>query len=573
MLWDNRIKSSDFCLDFECQALQRPHGVISGFSIATLDAEDYVPVIDYHNEIEGFSRNRVLLFLEELCKSPHRKIAHNMTFDYSVMKALGFTLQEPLGCTLIAAFNHDCNHMSLKLPSLCKYYNTGVVQEFKELVETNIMNMSVYDIAKYSTPHARSTMLLHKRLENILRGTGGWSSYADIDMRCIPSVYWIENNGVMIDESMISKLSGSMFKDEMKSKQLIYSFAGKEFNINSSQQLGKILYTDFGLPILKRSKETKAPSTDKPTLEKLAGKHAMVDELLKYREVQKLRSTFVDGISKLIVDGRVHTSLHLDRTKSGRFSSSKPNLQNLPAQDRFGIRNMFIPGDGNVMIAADYSQIEMRLIAIVSGDKELMDVYARGDDVHSRTCLNLFGEVTDKLRRDAKTLNFAVGYGMGAASLGNKLGISAKKAQAYLDSYWDIYSGWNAWNKYQIVLSRATGSTKTIGGRRRLLPDINASDKWAREGAERIACNHVIQGSASEVLKVAQTELYYKFRDTEVLCVLTVHDELCFTCPEDIVGDVSKIIKDGMENLGGRIHFSIPLEVNMGVGKSWGQAK
>jgi DNA polymerase I len=571
MAWEHRIKENDFVIDFECQALERPHGVISGFSIATLTDADYVPIIDVHNELDDFSRRRVELFVEELCKSPRRKIAHNMTFDYSVMKALGHTLEEPIGCTLIAAFNHDCDHRSLKLHDLCQYYNAGVVQEFKELVETNIMDMSVFDIEKYSTPHARSTMVLHNRLEKILRGTGGWSSYSEIDIKVIPSVYWIESSGIKIDEGRISKLSDSMFKEEIKSKDLIYSHAGREFDINSSQQMGTVFHKELGLPVIKRTKKTNVPCMDKDTMEKLSGKHPIVDEVLKYREVQKLRSTFVDGISKLIINGRVHTSLHMDRARSGRFSSSKPNLQNIPNYDKFGIRNLFIADEGNMLSAGDYSQIEMRLVGIVSGDKELLDIYARGDDVHGRTCQNLFGEITDKLRRDAKTINFGVGYGMGAAALGNRLGISAKKAQEYLNAYWQLYSGWNAWNKFQIGVSRATGYTKTIGGRRRLLPDINSSDKWAREGAEMIACNHVIQGSAAEILKIAQTCLYEEFKDTEVKCVLTVHDELVLECPKDIVEDVSKIQKSIMENLGGRVKFCIPLEVEVEVGPSWGE--
>ena len=430
-------------------------------------------------------------------------------------------------------------------------------------------DFSTLELAYYSIPHSVNTYKLNKILTRCLRMSDQWSLYWDIEMPNVPAIAWIEDSGVCVDIDAAEELSDEMLVAEEQLEQEIYEIAGEEFNIRSNDQLGSVLYKKLRLPVFKYSGKTKKPSTDRVSLEKL--RHPIVSKLLEYKEIGKLRSTFVEAIPKWAIDGRIHTNFNLTVARSGRLSSSKPNLQNIPHFDKFGIRNLFIADDGCSLAVADYSQIEMRLAAILSGDVALHEVYSQNGDIHSKTCEAIFGDVTPELRKTAKTINFGVGYGMQEFSLAQKLGISKQKAQEYLEKYWSTYSGLAQYNRYLINMARSNGYAQTIGGRRRALYSIKSSDVFARSSDERIATNHAIQGTAAEIQKIAQSLLYKRFQGTEVSCVLTVHDELVLEAPTDIIDDVLVEQMNIMANLGGKAKFDIPLLVEGKTGQNWGE--
>jgi DNA polymerase-1 len=574
-VWEKRLLSEDVSLDFETHGKKFPGAKVLGVSLATKDHTGYLPLEDINSEIPRFNRPDAIRLLEQLAISKSHKISHNFQFELHCMYALGIEMQPPFACTMLMAYNHDVNRKSVKLTAVCEAYNIGAAPDFDEFAKNrSMLTFPVKEIMGYSIPHAKKALELYDILGRVLRSNGLWSSY-QIDIDCVPSVVWIERAGVLINEGRLQNLSLGMMREEQRLEGEIKEIAGEEFNVRSSQQLGVILYRKFGLPVKKRAEKTGRASVDKESVESLRGLHPIADKLLEYRETQKLRSTFIDGLDEFVgEDNRVHTSLNMAQARSGRFSSSNPNLQNIPTFDKFGVRQLFIAPPGKTLVVADYSQIEMRLAAVVSGDQELLDIYEKDDDIHSRTCMALFGEVTPELRKNAKTINFAVGYGMMEGALGRKLGIPKAEAKKYLSKFWKTYSGLASWNNVQIMLAKIRGYTTTLGGKRRILPDINSSEFIKQSNAERAGLNHIIQGTAAEILKIAHAELYKEYKDdSDVRCVLSVHDELVLEVPEERAEEVAQRQKEIMENLGGKVKFPIPLKVEVGIGKTWADAK
>jgi DNA polymerase I len=485
--------------------------------------------------------------------------------------ALGVDVAEPFGCTLVGAFNHDNSRRSYSLANVCEYYGVPPAVDFDELTKKGKRTMdsfSAEEVAGYSIPHSENTLKIYKKIERSLKASGQWVTYSEIDVPCIPSVVWIESSGVNIDFDYVEELRSTLSDAENSLENEIMSMAGKTFNVRSNPQLCKVLFRDLRLPILKQRKT--GPSTDKTVLSELAKTYPIAAKLLEYREVQKLNSTFINALYKFEVDSRVYTRIHMAVARSGRFSSSQPNLQNIPHFDKYGIRHAFCAPKGSALAVADFSQIEMRVAAIFSGDPELVDIYTNNDDIHSRTCMALFGEVTPEKRTLAKTVNFAVGYGMGTKSLAAKLKISENKAAIYLNKYWETYRRLQSFNSQLVNIARFDGCTRTLSGRRRMLPFINKGNYVAAED-ERIATNHPIQGTAADILKMAQTGLYNRFKNTDVKCVLTVHDELVLEGPDDGIDDILREQIEIMSTAGGRINFGIPLLVEGKTGRTWGE--
>jgi DNA polymerase-1 len=362
-------------------------------------------------------------------------------------------------------------------------------------------------------------------------------------------------------------------------EQAIYDLAGETFNINSSQQLGVILFDKLGLKSVKKTRKKTGYSTDVEVLTKLADVHPLPEKLLRYRTLGKLKSTYADALGQLIHEdtGRIHTSFNQTITATGRLSSSNPNLQNIPIRKPEGrkIRETFIPADGCTLVSADYSQIELRILAHCAEDEILIQAFRDEEDIHTRTAVEVFqvlpGFVTDDLRSQAKAINFGIIYGMSAYRLSNELNISRKMADTYINHYFKRYAGVKAFIDETIRRTRETGETATIFGRKRNLPDINASNANQRHFAERAAVNTPIQGSAADLIKLAMIQMAKALEDNGMRSkmILSVHDEIIFDVPEAETSDLIALARKIMEG----VHpLKVPLKVNFGTGENWALA-
>jgi DNA polymerase-1 len=341
--------------------------------------------------------------------------------------------------------------------------------------------------------------------------------------------------------------------------------------------LSRILFEKLKLPRLKRTKT--GTSTDIEVLTKLAQQHDLPLEVLAYRSLSKLKSTYIDALPRLINHrtGRVHTSYNQTVTATGRLSSSDPNLQNIPIRSGEGkrIRQAFIPEEGSLMISADYSQIELRILAHLTQDTDLCEAFHRDEDIHARTASNIFGiplgDVTPEMRRQAKVINFGIIYGMSAFGLGKELDVELKVASAYIDGYFQRYGGVKEYIDSSLRKAREKGYVTTLFGRRRYLPEINSSNHMARNAAERTAINTPIQGTAADLIKVAMIKIHGRLKDLNLSTkmIMQVHDELVFECPEGELEPASQVIREGME---GAMKSSVPLRVSIAHGRNWNEA-
>ncbi len=400
-----------------------------------------------------------------------------------------------------------------------------------------------------------------------------------VEIPLIDVLMRMEMRGVCVDRERLRDLSKSFETQLADIETRIYATAGETFNIQSHQQLGQILFEKLKLPTQKKTKKKTGYSTDVEVLKDLAVHHELPDLVLKYRSLSKLKSTYTDALLDLIhpITGRIHTSYNQTVTATGRLSSSNPNLQNIPIRSEEGrqIRSAFIPQAGWVMVSADYSQIELRILAHCSEDPLLIDAFIKDEDIHARTASEVFGGLpammTPELRRQAKIINFGILYGMGAFSLAKELGISQKMAKAYIDQYFKRYRRVREYTEQVVASARQTLKTSTLLGRIRQLPDINSANSNTRNFAERIAVNTPIQGTAADLIKLAMIQVDTDFAEKgfQAAMLMTVHDELVFEVPESELDAVTARIRDIME---GVWHLKVPLKVNIGFGKNWADA-
>jgi len=364
----------------------------------------------------------------------------------------------------------------------------------------------------------------------------------------------------------------------------IHGLAGTEFNINSPRQLSEILFDKLQLPVTKKTGKTRTASTAVEVLEELATLHELPREILEWRAIQKLKGTYIDALPALADarTGRVHTCFNQAVAATGRLSSSDPNLQNIPIRTELGrdIRRAFVADPGHVLVSADYSQIELRVLAHLSGDANLSEAFRRGEDIHDRTALAVFGPASGldryELRRRAKIINYALLYGKTAFTLAKDIGVTQQAAQAFIDAYFAGFPGVRQFIDRVLADARRTGAVATMFGRRRLVPEITSKNGQVRAGAERIAVNMPIQGTAADILKVAMIDLHARLaerfgrRAREARMILTVHDELLFEVRRDLADEVAALVKARM---GAAASLSVPLEVEVGVGGNWMEAK
>ncbi len=403
--------------------------------------------------------------------------------------------------------------------------------------------------------------------------------YNNVELPLVKVLFDMECHGVCIDEQTLQELSVRYNAERNHLKERIYELAGEEFNVNSTQQLGKILFEKLKIGNgVKKKKESKSYKTTAEELEKYADESEIVRCLLRYRKVQKLYSTYIEGFKPLIVKGRVHTPYSQIATTTGRVSSLSPNLQNIPIRTQEGreLRKLFTPSEGNVLIDADYSQIELRLLAHFSGCKELIKAYCEGKDIHATTASQVFGipldKVTSNQRRDAKAVNFGIIYGISAFGLSNDLNITAKQAQEYIDRYFQTYSDVKTYMNKNVETATNNGYVTTLLGRRRVINEIKSSNFNVRSFGERAAMNMPLQGSSADIIKIAMINVFNALNKGgyKAKLVLQVHDELVIDCPKNEEAQVAKLLKEEMEKA---VILSVPLTVDLNVGESWFDTK
>ena len=403
--------------------------------------------------------------------------------------------------------------------------------------------------------------------------------YKNVELPLVKVLFDMELEGISIDEANLNALS-KKYSDELKGlTEKIYQAAGEVFNINSTQRLGKILFEKLGIGAgAKKAKTTKSYKTTAEELEKYVDEHEIISLILRYRQVQKLNSTYIEGFKPLIKSGKVHTTYNQTATTTGRLSSANPNLQNIPVRSEEGkeLRKLFCAKQGNVLLDADYSQIELRLLAHFSGCKELIEAYNAEKDIHAITASQVFNvpleEVTGDLRRQAKAVNFGIIYGISAFGLSKDLNISARQAQGYIDRYFESYSSVKGYMENNVLSAKEKGYTVTLLGRRRVINELKSSNYNVRSFGERAAMNMPLQGSSADIIKLAMIGVANELKKGgyQAKLVLQVHDELVIDCPIDEKEAVSKILKSQMENA---VRLSVPLTVDVGVGENWYNAK
>ena len=440
---------------------------------------------------------------------------------------------------------------------------------------TNYLGLSVDD----DDAAGCAEMLWHLRplLKQELQEKGMGALYFNIELPLCPVLYRMEKEGIAIDQQQLRQF-GTMLSERIDaSEKLIYDYAGKPFNINSTKQLGDLLFEQLGLPPVKKTKT--GYSTNADVLEKLKDKHPIVPAIMDYRMLTKLKSTYADGLIKVIgSDGRIRTTFQNLVTATGRLSSTEPNLQNIPVRTDLGaeIRKMFVPKPGHVLVDADYSQIELRVLAHIADDQTMQNAFIGGQDVHTVTAAQVFGvepeQVTALQRRHAKAVNFGIVYGISEFSLSEDIGVSRWEAREYIDHYLAHYHGVREYMKNIVVQAREQGYTETLYGRRRYIPELTSSNFNIRSGAERVALNTPIQGTAADIIKLAMIQVDAALRANcpEARLLLQVHDELIVECPEELAPKAAQLVSDAMQTV---TQLKVPLTAEAKYGKSWYDAK
>ena len=423
---------------------------------------------------------------------------------------------------------------------------------------------------------AEAVYTLYPALQEKLRAWDLEWLNENTELPLCPVLADMENSGFLVDRKALYEFGESLNDGIVALQASIWEHAGHEFNIHSPKQLGEVLFDELLLPYGKKTKS--GWSTNADVLDKLRGKHPIVDEVLEYRLLTKLKSTYADGLLKVIAeDGRIHTSFQMTVTATGRLSSTEPNLQNIPVRKKLGaqIRNMFVAQPGMTLVDADYSQIELRLLAHISGDEAMRDAFLSGEDFHTITASRVFNvpleEVTPLLRSRAKAVNFGIVYGISAFSLAQDIGVMTSEAQAYMDAYLEKYHGVRDYMERIKEKAKQDGYVKTIYGRRRDLPELKSSQYTMRQFGERVALNMPIQGTAADIIKLAMIHVFRRLKAEKLQArlLLQVHDELIVECPEEETEKVSRILQEEMEHAA---ELSVPLTVEVKSGRSWAEA-
>jgi DNA polymerase-1 len=547
----------------------------------------------------GLDFVEALVLLKPLFEDPAvAKIGHDLKFLTIVLARHGIVLRGVASDNMLVSFVIDANRSNHRLEDLALEELTYRATEEEAIrgkgaKAVPFERVPVDAALTFAGERADLTRQLAPVLTKTMTEAGLDAVYRDLELPLLPVLTAIELAGVRVDGPLLAAQGSVLEKDLAERAERIYGMAGETFNINSPKQLGDILFVKLQLPVLKRTGAARTPSTAQEVLEELALTHDMPREVLEWRALQKLKGTYIDALPQLIHPrtGRVHTSFNQAGAATGRFSSSDPNLQNVPIRTEVGreIRRAFIAEPGHVLISADYSQIELRVLAHLAEDESLIQAFQRHEDIHDQTSLKVFGTDSGlskhELRRRAKIINYALLYGKTAFTLAKDIGVSQAEAQAFIDAYFAGFPGVRGYLDGTIASARETGVVKTMFGRRRLVPDINNRNGQVRGAAERIAVNMPIQGTAADILKRAMIDLHAALgigslgegalgvsHETRsgARMILTVHDELLFEVKKEAADEVAAIVRERMEQA---VTLKVPLTVDVGIGENWKEAK
>ncbi len=551
----------------------------AGIAGSRLSAHDSVPV-----NLPPIDSDAMQPLRELLADASVKKIAQNAKYDILVLRSHGVALHGLDADTMLMSYILDPGRRSHGLDQLAFEHLGHTMTSYEQVVGKGRHQLPFdvvpVDAARdYSCEDVDITWRLYDVLLPLLAESGMLSLFHEIEVPLVHVLSDMEWEGIAIDLEWFRSLKVRFQGERERVEQEIYAEAGETFNINSNPQLRTILFEKLGLPVKKKT--ASGPSTDASVLQELAEEgHTLPTLLMEYRELFKLEGTYIDALPKLVHprDHRLHTSYNQTVAATGRLSSSDPNLQNIPIRRELGrdIRRGFIPRDGCVLVAADYSQVELRLLAHLSGDPAFVDAFNAGGDIHRQTAAVIFGvelsDVTSDMRARAKTINFATIYGQGAFALARQLKISQSDAKAFIDTYFERFAGVKAFLEQCVVDAKARGYVETIFKRRRFVPELRDRNFNVRAFGERIAANAPIQGSAADLIKIAMLRIHHALATGPLAArmLLQVHDELVFDVPEDEVEALSALVREHME---GAATLRVPLVVDIGVGKNWLESK
>ncbi|PXB02359.1 DNA polymerase I [Pectobacterium carotovorum] len=586
--WVERLKQAEvFAFDTETDGLDTLTANLIGLSFAIKPGEAaYLPLAhDYLDAPDQLDRTKVLALFKPLLEDEKLlKIGQNLKFDKGVMQRYDIDLRGIAFDTMLESYVLDSVAGRHDMDSLAERYLSHKTITFEEIAGKGKNQLTFNQIAleqagPYAAEDADVTLHLHQKLWGKLQPHADLCQvFQTIDMPLVPVLSRIERTGVLIDPAILAEHSKELTVRLAELETQAYELAGEEFNLSSTKQLQGILYEKQKLPILKKTPKG-APSTNEEVLAELALDYPLPKLILEYRGLAKLKSTYTDKLPLMInpATKRVHTSYHQAVTATGRLSSSDPNLQNIPVRNDEGrrIRQAFIAPKGYSIVAADYSQIELRIMAHLSGDKGLLNAFANGLDIHRATASEVFGialdKVTSEQRRSAKAINFGLIYGMSAFGLSRQLNIPRSESQKYMNLYFERYPGVQDYMERTRQQAAEHGYVSTLDGRRLYLPDIHSRNAMARKGAERAAINAPMQGTAADIIKKAMIAIDdWLQKDTpKVKMIMQVHDELVFEIHDSVIEEYISKIKALME---GCMQLNVPLQVDIGTGMNWDEA-
>ena len=580
------LTSSFVCLDTETTSVEEMSAKLVGLSFSIQEGEAfYVPVPPHEWEGESFDRAlKVVNKFKAIYESNTiQKIGQNIKYDMMVLANYDINLRGSMFDTMIAHYlispelRHGMDYMAEVYMKYRTIHIDSLIGTGKK--QRSMSELSPKEVYEYAAEDADVTLKLKNILERELHEKGLWQLFTEVEMPLVPVLARMERNGVRIDRESLAETSRT-FTERMNSiEQEIREVAGQALNISSPKQIGELLF-DI-LKIDSKPKKTKSGQyvTDEATLLSLKSKHPVVEKILDYRGYKKLLSTYIDALPKLVNPrtGHIHTSYNQAVTATGRLSSSNPNLQNIPIRDENGkeVRKAFIPDEGELFFSADYSQIELRLMAHLSQDRNMLDDFLSGHDIHRATAAKIFkvgiDDVTSDMRRKAKTANFGIIYGISAFGLAERMDVSRSEARQLIDDYFATYPGVKAYMDKSIEMARQNGYTETLMGRRCQLPDINSRNAVVRGYAERNAINSPIQGTAADIIKLAMIRIDHRMQQEGLRSkmILQVHDELNFSVVPEERDQLQSLVIDEMQRA---VQLSIPLLADCGWGKNWLEA-
>ena len=568
-------------LDTETTGTEPMMADLVGMSFS--DAENRAYYVPVPSDFEK-AKEIVQAFKPVIENEATMKVGQNIKYDMIMLHHYGVEVKGPLFDTMLAHYvlQPELRHNMDYLAEIYLQYKTIHIDELigaKGKNQKNMRDLSPINIYMYACEDADVTLKLKNVLEKELKKENVEKLFYDIEIPLVPVLVNIETNGVLLDTEALKQTSVLYNQRMNEIEQNIYQLAGQQFNISSPKQVGDILFKD--LKLVEKPKKTKTGQyvTSEKVLESLRHKHPIVEKILEYRGLKKLLSTYIDALPELINPrtGKIHTSFNQAVTATGRLSSSNPNLQNIPVRDDDGkeIRKCFIPDPGCEFFSADYSQIELRIMAHLSGDTNMIDAFNHDYDVHAATAAKIYKvpmeEVTKDMRRKAKTANFGIIYGISVFGLAERMGVDRGEARQLIDGYFETYPQIKEYMDKSIEKARNNGYVETIFHRKRYLPDINSRNATVRGYAERNAINAPIQGSAADIIKVAMAHIYQRFKtyNLKAKMILQVHDELNFSVPTSEKEIVEKIVMEEMEHA---YLMRVPLKADCGWGKNWLEA-